>query len=221
MAKGILADIRSEEHLKSLKELSDRDLCEMIRAHFESHTTLPGEKVMKDQVNQLITLIELDNQFSIMPEEKDELVRKYAQTRIRETPLKEGNHYFDFRNYDPTALERHPVTEVADVAGNPVYISRVNAELQNNNNAGEVNVVAELYNGRYTFVGSLPDNFLKNNPMNVDSCTAELEIADYSNGQMKNLSVRVVADTDLMSGDVVDLNENMMAGLDQESGLEQ
>ena len=49
MAKGltILADIRREEHQKSLMEMPERDLCEMIRSHFESHPTLPGEKEKK------------------------------------------------------------------------------------------------------------------------------------------------------------------------------
>ena len=44
---------------------------------------------------------------------------------------------------------------------------------------------------------------------------------DYSNGKFKNVSMRVVADTDLMSGDVLDLDDTMLAGLDQDSGLEQ
>ena len=46
-------------------------------------------------------------------------------------------------------------------------------------------------------------------------------MTDYSNGKLKNVSMRVVADTDLMSGDVLDLNDTMLAGLDQDSGLEQ
>ena len=35
-------------------------------------------------------------------------------------------------------------------------------------------------------------------------------MTDYSNGKLKNVSMRVVADTDLMSGDVLDLNDTML-----------
>lgn len=242
MSKGltILADARRDDHYKSLMEMPDRDLCEMIRAHFESHPTLPGEKALKDRANYELTQINgneqfnqeqkndfvpatntpFDNNTSMEPVVKEELARGYARTRIRETPLKEGNHYLDFRHFDPTALKRELVTETADVSGNSVFVDRVNVELQNNG-AGEVYVLAEQSDGSHRTIGSLPENFLKNNPMNVDSCEAELQIADYSNGNMKNLSAKVVVDTDLMSGDVIDLDEDMFAGLDHETGLEQ
>lgn len=262
MSKGlsILANTRREEHYKSLMEMPDRDMCEMIRAHFESHPTLPGEKVLKDRVNYELSQIdcnERDNQkmieehtqkilsekqalphegfvpaantpfdndalndTSIDPAVKEDLARGYAQTRIRETPLKEGNQYLDFRHFDPTALKRERIDELPQQGQADIIIDRVNVELQNNG-AGEVYVLAEQSDGSHRTIGSLPENFLKNNPMNVDSCKAELQVVDYSNGNMKNLSTKVVVDTDLMSGDVIDLDEDMFAGLDQETGLEQ
>lgn len=228
MAKGttILADQRRNEQKQSLINLSDRDLCEMIRAHFESHPALPGEKIMKDQVNQMLSQFDIteeqktvDNNI-MTAEEKETLVQQYANTRIRETHLKEGNYYFDFRHFDPTELKQEQITETADVAGNPVFVSKVNVELQNNG-AGEVYVLAEQSDGSHRTVGSLPDNFLKNNPMLVDHCDAELQIADFSNGHMKNLSVTLVADTDLMSGDVIDLDDDLLKGLDQTAGMAQ
>ena len=45
---SILADMRREEQYETLKEMGNRDLCELIRAHFESHPTMPGEKALKD-----------------------------------------------------------------------------------------------------------------------------------------------------------------------------
>lgn len=57
--------------------------------------------------------------------------------------------------------------------------------------------------------------------MNISHCEAELQLTDFSNGNMKNLSARVVVDSDLMSGDVIDLDENLLSGLDQETGLTQ
>ena len=46
MAKGltILADMRREEQYKSLTELSDRDMCEMIRAHLNHIPHFPERK---------------------------------------------------------------------------------------------------------------------------------------------------------------------------------
>lgn len=236
-----LADIRRNEHYNNLMQMDDQDMCEMIRAHFESHPALPGEKTIKDEVNQRLSIIEDRSQAladGFVPaantpfdkesgsgifetaEEKQELAQKYAKTRIRETSLKEGNYYLDFRRYDPSALKREPVQELPQQNGTTVYVEKVNVELQNNG-AGEVYVLAEQSDGGHKTIGSLPDNFLKNNPMNVDSCAAELQIADFSNGNMKNISAKVVVDTDLMSGDVIDLDEDLLSGLEQSSGLEQ
>ncbi len=263
MAKGItmLADTRRNEHVQKLRDLSDRDLCEMVRAHFESHPTLPGEKVMKDQANQVLAQFEsrpanidemtegqkaetqrflsskqslsndgfepvtgptpFDNDNILSSEEREELVQKYAQTRIRETSLKEGNYYLDFRHFNPMGIKRESIGEVDQKNGSDVYsVQRATVELQRND-VGEVHVVAPLIDGGYMTVGSLPDKFLKNNPMNVEYCEAEMQIVDYSNGMMKNVSAAVVVDTDLMSGNVVDLDEDILAGLDQTNGLEQ
>ena len=49
-----LANMLRQEQANSLKTMPERDMYEMIRAHFESHPTLPGEKEMKDRVNQLL-----------------------------------------------------------------------------------------------------------------------------------------------------------------------
>ena len=171
--------MRREEQYETLKEMGNRDLCELIRAHFESHPTMPGEKALKDQVNQMLaqfdtpvhsmanmteaqiaetqkilsekqslsnngfvpagqTPFDNDNimtpEENIMtPEEKEDLARKYAQTRIRETSLKEGNYYLDFRHFDPTALKREQITLIdppAEKNGGAIYVDRVNVELQ-------------------------------------------------------------------------------------------
>lgn len=263
MAKKLttLVDMRREEHVKTLKDLPDRDLCEMVRAHFESHPTMPGEKILKDQVNQILAQLDtpprsmdemtdvqitetqrflsqkqslsndgfipagktpFDNDNLMTPEEKEDLARKYAQTRIRETSLKEGVYYLDFRHFDPTDLKREQIELIdppVEKNGGVIYVDKVNVELQKND-AGEVYVLAKC-NGGHRTIGTLPDNFLVNNPMNVSHCEAELQLADFSNGKMKNLSAKVVVDSDLMSGDVIDLDENLLNGLDQEDGLRQ
>lgn len=162
----------------------------------------------------------------------------YVNARFRETKMEQSAFS---KGLTPAALgnlERIDTYEDAIVS---VYSSEVELQKLGDN----VYVLAEmneeeLKSGKYAVVGKLPGNehvvlpgnehavvgklpakFLTNNPMNVDSCKAELQIVDYSNGTMKNTSVRVVADSDLMSGDAIDLDEDMLAGLNQNAGLEQ
>ena len=256
MSKGIttLADMRREKQYKNLMKMPDRDLCELVRAHFESHPTLPGEKVLKDEVNQRLNLLEASQMtyeteqtktqnettqairaakydpvsengfepatktpFDKDPDifttiaEKENIAQKYAQTRIRETS-------FDGLVI-PAELNCSSVTEISQ-NNSKIYVSKVDAELQRSE-AGTIYVLAEQSNGTNKIIGTLPEKFVTNNPMNVDSCSAEIQIADYSNGKEKNLSTKIVVDTDLMSGDVIELDEDMLTGLDQETGLEQ
>lgn len=226
----LIADMHKQEHIDNLRNVDNRDLYEMMRAHFDSHPTLPGEKAVKDRVNDLLDDYSITKQnMGISEDERASLVDNYVNTRIRQTPLKEGNQYFDFRNFDLSTLKRdiidphdlaNKVSVPQTVLDGKVIVSNMNVELQKSE-SGNVYVLAELSDGTHRTVGSLPDKFLTNNPMNVDSCRANLQVADYSNGNMKNLSIRVVVDSDLMSGDVIELDEDMFAGLDQETGLEQ
>lgn len=79
----------------------------------------------------------------------------------------------------------------------------------------------ERGDGKYAEIAPVPDKYKVNNPMSVIRCDAEVEITDWSNGKMKNVTAKVVVDTDRMTGDVIELDENMLAGLDQNPGLEQ
>lgn len=230
-----LTDMRRREHTESLKQLPERDLCEMVRAHFESHPALPGEKTLKDQANQV--LAQLDAASGSVPEgfkqadgptpfdtdimseeEKAQMAERYADTRIRETPLKEGNYYM--KTYLDAAKHEVLNSESANNGNSTTYMHRMDAKLMRHE-SGDVGVLGKRKDGGYQFIGTLPENFLANNPMAVDSCPAEIQITDYSNNNWNNISVRVVTDTDLMSGDVIDLDDKMLAGLDQSDGLEQ
>ncbi len=221
MSKGIsiLAETRQKEHYKSLMEMPARDMCEMIRAHFESHPTLPGEKDFKDKVNHELERMEQNENAGLSAATKAHFAKRYSQTRIRETSIENtGTSLFcaDGLKRDRIAVLDK---EIGFSEKNPVYVDKVKVELQNNN--VDVYVMAEMEDGGLLLVGKLSDKFLHNNPMNVDSCKAELQIADYSNGQLKNVSTSLVVDTDLMSGDVIDLDDDLLAGLNQKNGLEQ
>lgn len=203
-----LADIRRQEQAESLGQLDDRDIMEMARAHFDSHPTLPGEKKLKMMVND-----ELANAGVLSDGQRGELIDKYVQTRIRETKMDSIG-----REFNPADLNLEFMSQNGTVSMN-----KVNVELQRQtaDDNATVYVLAERADGRHMTIGKLPDKFLTNSPMNVESCKAELQVMDYSNGKFKNVSMRVVADTDLMSNDVLDLDDTMLAGLDQDSGLEQ
>ena len=196
-----LADIRRQEQAESLGQLDDRDIMEMARAHFDSHPTLPGEKKLKMMVND-----ELANAGVLSDGQRGELIDKYVQTRIRETKMDSIG-----REFNPADLNLEFMSQNGTVS-----MSRVNVELQKQTADDEttVYVLADRADGRHMTIGKLPDKFLTNNPMNVESCKAELQVTDYSNGKLKNVSMRVVADTDLMSNDVLDLDDEMLAGLD-------
>ena len=76
---------RRQEQYESLLKLSDRDLCEMVRAHFVSHPCLPGEKAFRDSVNLRLAINDSDSFLS--QEEKENYAKAFADTRIREMRL--------------------------------------------------------------------------------------------------------------------------------------
>lgn len=223
-AKSIdfLADMRRAEQIKAMKNWNDRELCEVVRAHFESHPTMPGEKSVKDFVNTLLDQDENGN-IKLDPEvcqlngkpTREDIMQCYANTRIRETKMDRTG--FD-NSAGPESLKTEQIDSYEDSV---VSVHKADVELQKS--GSDVYILAELKDAdeKYATIGKLPAKFMTNNPMNVNSCKAELQIVDYSNGAMKNTSVRVVADSDLMSGDAIDLDEYMLAGLNQNAGLEQ
>lgn len=212
-----LVDIRRQEHIESLRRLDDYDIMDMARVHFNNHPTMPGERKLKMMVND-----ELANAGVLSEGQREDLINGYVNTRIRETKIDDIGW-----RYDVAALKSEPLSQDGTVS-----MSRMKVELQRmpydtqdhqNLKSDEVNVyvLAETVDGKHETIGRLPSNFLTNNPMNVASCEAELQLTDYSNGKMKNVSLRLVVDSDLMSGDVVDLDESMLAGLDDNYGMEQ
>lgn len=194
MAKtSALTEIRRKELIDNFAEVSNEQLCEQMKAHFESHPTLPGEKTIKERVNNI-------SDESISADERKELLEAYAQTRIREVSI--GNKYVDADI--ASGLKRSPVDEFQQKDGQTVYVDRVDVVMYNTPEGVEV-FAEETDTNRYSrHIGNLPENFVTNNPMNVDKCRAELQITDYSNGNMKNISLAIVADSDIMSHDVID-----------------
>lgn len=204
-----LADIRRQEMAEYFSQLDDQDLMEMVSVHFRSHPTLPGEKNLKMMAND-----KLVNDGHLSENERQEMIQRYAQTRIRETKI--DNLYET--PPDLSVLKTKLISQNGTVSMSKANVDLV--KLPSGNVAVEEQRIWKGQ-GHSAILGKLPDKFLTNNPMNVELCDAELQIMDYSNGKMKNVSMCVVVDTDLMSGDVVNLDENMLAGINQVNGLAQ
>lgn len=173
----ILADELRNEHRRSFENMDDRNLCEMVHAHFDSHPALPGEKSLKSSVEQALAL---NDPIGLTEDERKSIETQYVQTRIRETKLKEGLYYLR----DAASLDMYSGATVPTENGAPIKVYYVDTELQKTE-SGEVGVIAKQASGGYRFIGTLPDNFMSNNPMIADYCEGKLEIADYSNGKMK------------------------------------
>lgn len=221
-APKVLVDVRRQEFLGSLDEIPSRELYEMIRSHIESHPGFPGRKALSARISQELLKPDAD----ISPVD-DELKAKYAQSRIREVPLQEGTYHIDYFNrnsgnkddcVNPLLLAHEAFDSAPDGS---ISVSVIQGSLLRAP-GGNAYVSANMHERTNGFlIGSLPENFLKNNPMLVDKCPVEIQLKDSSYGHMKNLSVRIVADTDLMSGDAVCMEDDMFSGLDEEYGLGQ
>lgn len=161
-------------------------------------------------------------------ENRESLALKFAETRIRETPIKKDIYAMDLPKLTWVSMEELQVPDVNTEQyveeqkqyGQDIQIGKVNAHLSKMN-SGDVRVIVTDSAGKNMDVGRLPDNFLKNNPMNVDTCSAEIELTDYTGGRMKNVKERLIVDTDKMSGDVMELADDMLSGLAQDSDLAQ
>lgn len=211
----VLADMRRAQLMESLAESRDRGLLETVRAHYASHPCLPGEKAVKDMVNDYLDNPD-DYPFGLDVYTRNDLIQSYAQTCIRETKIDTSDYEFS-----PSDLQRQRVLTFGPTQNrnSEITVDRVDVDLMKAPD-GNVYVEAPFADCSYT-IGRLPENFNRNNPMNVESCKAELQLVDHSNGKGKNVSMRLVANTDLMSGDVLDLNDDMLAGLEQDTGLHQ
>lgn len=121
---------------------------------------------------------------------------------------------------DPTKFKLEPVGQYElpiDGQKNtsmPVQVSKIGVEMRKVND--EVRVYAKnIEFNKLQRVGTLPQSFLANNPMNVNRCKADITVEDYSNGKKLNVSERLIVDSDLMSGDVIELSDDMLSALKQ------
>ena len=176
-----LPDLESErlkEQTEKLFNMSDKELCEAVNAHFGS--------------------------------QRDTMVFQFARMQIQESRIKSPEFA-----YNPQYLDLQLMSQKNDT-----FVYKIDAALQKNDD-GSVSVMGAYANGGEVNMGDLPDKFLRNNPMNVDRCSAEVQFTDFSNGKMKNVSVRVVMNSDEMSGDIVNLDNDMLSGLEQNDDLHQ
>lgn len=209
----VLADMRRAECITDLNELTDTALLQMMRVHYGTHNCLPGEKAVKDKVEDFLHNAD-EYPFGLDPQMREDLIQSYAATRIRETPVPGAS---EFVKSGELAVE--PVQQIVSKNGDTVNIGKIDVALHRGEN-GSVYVTGKNDSAFPNVIGTLPENFNRNSPMYAKSCRAEMQVIDYSGGALKNVSVRLIADTDVMSGDVLELDEDMLAGLEQDTGLE-
>ncbi len=207
-----LANARRDEINSFLFTNGTQEALEAIRAHFNSHPALKGEVKLRERVNELLNnpgaLADLNDR------ERKEIGSEYANTRIREAKLmpRSGEGVINTKRgteENPFDLKSGAFDSFYDKdKGMNIKEYHIDVELRKTETG--VDVYAANRSGETVKVGALSDNFLKNNPMNVDRCKAEIEIEDFSNGRLKNVSQRVIIDTDIMSGDVIDLSADML-----------
>lgn len=182
-----LRTARIKEQREKLFGMSDRELCEAVVSHFDSHPA--QEEDLKTQVSEAL---KANGDTFLSTYQRDLMVQNFAYMQIQEATIKGG-----CLECDPQLLERDTI-----VAKNTATVYKIDASLQKCED-GSVSVMGKQTDGSEVKLGSLQDKFLYNNPMNVDRCGAEVELTDFSNGKMKNLKVRVVANSDEMSGDII------------------
>lgn len=229
MAKEISALTATKRaHIENVQfqDVSNREVLETIRAHFESHPTMPGEKQFKKRVNELLENPEALEDWD--PMERERMIIQYAETEVRETKFV-GNVVDMTKNGTKQYKEPEENKFQLEHLGMVPYPERsVDAELYSldvelRKVKDGVNIYAKTNQdaARFTKVGTVPDNFLTNNPMNVNRCPAQISIEDFSGGKLRNVSERLVVESSRMSGDYVELDNDMLSGLDKTTGLEQ
>lgn len=207
--KNVLTDLwteRLKEQREKLFAMSDRELCEAVNAHFSSHPVQVGQKDLKLQAAKAL---ETEGEISLPVYQRDVMVQQFSRMQVQETRIKS-----DSRDYDPQLLDKDMIDHKNDAT---VY--KLDVALQKNGD-GTVSVMGKYADGSEANMGRLKDNFLHNNPMNVGRCDAEVELTDFSNGKMKNLKLRVIVNSDVMSGDIIDLDDDMLAGIGQDGQME-
>ena len=218
-----LREMRVTECAASLMEMSNSDMFRLIQNHFNTHNTLPGNKNLKDTVWAAIQ--EFGNKFpedvdpylaehsrGEQPYTKDQIIGEFASARIQQTNITGIKDLMEKHAFDPESFAMELIGTDGDTkVPGEVNVYKMNGTLQKVSESGNVWVIGTYKDGNPIPMGKLPDNFLTNNPMYVDGCKAEIQIADFSNGKMKNLSFDVVVDTDLMSGDVLDMEQDFDA----------
>lgn len=247
--KQVRRQIFTSENNQVFTAAEDLADLEMMKAHFESHPTMPGEKEFKKWVNHILDALTASEDGIYagdsstkdwIPNIKDWLAEKYAETEIRETKFT-GNKIVDMAKDPLTDPETgKTVKQYKDPEENAfrltpmweAYPDTLNMEACENAYVLDVelrkvkdgvNIYAKKSPdaARFTKVGSVPDNFLANNPMNVSRCPAQICIEDYSGGKLRNVSERLVVESSRMSGDYVELSDDMLTDLDKTVNLEQ
>lgn len=198
-----LTDKRRDQCYLELLSMPERDMVRAIGEHFETHSVMPGEKALKEDVTNTLFNWDMAQRMCPMPDpaypsivwpegKKEAMARQFADTRIREFAV-------TLPGTNPKDLDLSVAGEFKQGETNTtVYQSRTDAVLFRDE-PGKICARVQTLDDSHIDI-PIPDKYYANNPLRVDSCKAELLATDWSNGKMKNVSYRIIADTDLMAG---------------------
>ena len=205
-----LPDLRTEQveaQMDKLFAMPDQELCEAVNAHFGSHMTQAGQNNLKIWAAE-----SLKGNGTLQPYQQDVMGCQFARMQVQEAAVEDT----PFKD-DPSFLGRTGFVKTAEK--NAVSVYRMDAVLLRNADES-VSITGKGADGADIVLGRLPDRFLRKNPMNVNECGAKLQLTDYSNGKMKNVTLRAVMNVDEMSGDVICLDNDMLPDVSLNDGLE-
>lgn len=95
--KSFYLKTKRDECASSLFCDSDRGALETVRAHFESHPAMPGEKAVKDRMNELLDNPGLLESWDPDGSEREFIAEAYGKTRIRDTRIENRTDVSVFR----------------------------------------------------------------------------------------------------------------------------
>lgn len=178
-----------EARKAALTAMNTEDLAIAIGEYFDSHTTMPGEKDLKEAAEKIVASIAENPDFEIGGEAKEQMIEKFAQIVVREMKVEKlqvknvtKENKDDASVLKPTDLG---LVETGAAAAEDKQPARKFYEAEARIKDGKVLI------GDYE-IGSLGAGFVKNNP-GVE-CAATVLATDYSNGKYGNMSYTVVAD---------------------------
>lgn len=192
MNRTELVKTKAEE----FSRLSDRELVRVIVSYFNHNRTMPGEKEIKDNANDLLKAIDMKHGTRITAEYRRELIERFSSLCVKEVKLKAVQAKNETKKNEGVNMPKAgdlpmelkdsefiPVNTMKDTYEMPAMIFGALDDA--------VCVNGDTLAGKV--FGSLPKGFRKNHDM-LSGLEGTVIATDYSNGKFKNMSYSLLID---------------------------